>query len=657
MLLLTLISPGVMAKSDFLEMDLEDLLNLKITGADLEEETLLSVPSIVTVFSQQEIENLGLDYLFELARLVPGFQVNRGGETSYNYAMGAMGRRFNSTSREIALVVDGRLIENPRSPGAHGALPLFPLANIERVEFITGPGSAIYGSGAFTAIINIISRQGQKDVAAVVGNYGKSSLVAHWSETVAAWTADVFVRANQDDGVNYELWNGQSTNDPREELVVDMAVTNQKTSVRFLSSNLQAENYYLLETLQNGFNRDRTNFYDMDIHHQWNMSAAWKLNFGLHYTRHTQNNDLSLLPQGALRAVSLPTSDAALLGRSELKANKSVVSLASDWSMDKTSSLQMGAEYALARLFTGRLLSNYDLYDVLQRRQTVDYDVDLIFPSVVELPIERAYVAVYAQWIKELSDKNRLVIGGRLDDYEFVGEYFSPRLAWIHQWDQANSFKFMYGESFRAPTFSETQFVNNPFILGAPDLKHEIVKTWSAVWMNVFELNQFSFSAFTSRYENPIVVGFIGNMTTYVNGEDQYGDGVMLDFTRALNAQWTIKSSVTYFAHVPFNSLSEADNLASLILNYHTGKWNINLSGNYQGTRLYWNSPTTQTKLKATRLANANISYDINAAVKLSFSAKNLGGVQYMSAPAGKQLPEGIPNRGMETSATLEWQW
>lgn len=148
--------PGmVSAQEDYLAMDLEQLLQVNVTGSTLRDESLKTVPSVVTVFTRQQLDTLGLDYLHELMRLVPGFQVNRSADNPLNYTFSASGRRLGSRAREVVLVVDGRIYVDPRSSGADSGLSLFPLANIERIEVIQGPGSAFYGSGAFTGVIKL----------------------------------------------------------------------------------------------------------------------------------------------------------------------------------------------------------------------------------------------------------------------------------------------------------------------------------------------------------------------------------------------------------------------------------------------------------------------------------------------------------------------
>ena len=142
---------------ELFSMSLEELLQIKVTGSTLTQENLLSVPAAVTVFSYDEIKRMGLDYLDELANLVPGFQSYRSAQSPLENPISSRGRLNSLEAPEILVMVDGQRVDGPRSNGTTVADPKYTLAYIERVEFIRGPGSAVYGSNAMMGVINIIT--------------------------------------------------------------------------------------------------------------------------------------------------------------------------------------------------------------------------------------------------------------------------------------------------------------------------------------------------------------------------------------------------------------------------------------------------------------------------------------------------------------------
>ncbi len=141
-------------------MSLEDLLKVKVRGSTLTDESIRDVPGAVSVFTHDQIQRMGFDYLHELLNLVPGYQSQRTGNFTQNYAYSSRGRRNETQAKEILVIMDGRTLNDSRTSSANMTLPLILLEQIERVEIIRGPGSAIYGSSAFTGVINIVTRRG-----------------------------------------------------------------------------------------------------------------------------------------------------------------------------------------------------------------------------------------------------------------------------------------------------------------------------------------------------------------------------------------------------------------------------------------------------------------------------------------------------------------
>ena len=103
LLMAPLIASSNVFSSDYFELSLDELLQVRITGSTLRDESYKTVPSPVTVFERKEIDNLGVDYLYELINLVPGYQFNRNADSPSGYTMSSRGRRNSSEAREILL--------------------------------------------------------------------------------------------------------------------------------------------------------------------------------------------------------------------------------------------------------------------------------------------------------------------------------------------------------------------------------------------------------------------------------------------------------------------------------------------------------------------------------------------------------------------------
>jgi len=108
----------------------------------------------ISVITQEDIQRAGQSTLLELLRTQPGieFAANGGaGTTTSLYIRGA------SKSHTLVLI-DGMRINSATT--GETALSKIPLGQIERIEILRGPGSALYGSEAIGGVIQIFTKSG-----------------------------------------------------------------------------------------------------------------------------------------------------------------------------------------------------------------------------------------------------------------------------------------------------------------------------------------------------------------------------------------------------------------------------------------------------------------------------------------------------------------
>ena len=125
-------------------------------------------PGIVSVITAQEIQSIGARDFMDVMRLVPGFDF----ASDVDFAVGPTIRGNWAMEGKLLLMVDGvkynELLYQNLFFGNH-----LPVDQIERVEVIRGPGSAIYGGTAEYGVINIITKgaAGLNGIS-VNGSYG-----------------------------------------------------------------------------------------------------------------------------------------------------------------------------------------------------------------------------------------------------------------------------------------------------------------------------------------------------------------------------------------------------------------------------------------------------------------------------------------------------
>lgn len=137
--------------------ELERLLTVPVYGAAKYAQTTAEATAAVTVLTSGDIASFGWRTLAEVLNGVRGvhFRHDRG----YDY-VGVRGlSRPGDYSSRVLLLIDGvRSNDNIYDAALLGREFGLDVGLIDRVEYIAGPGSALYGSNAVFGVVNIITR-------------------------------------------------------------------------------------------------------------------------------------------------------------------------------------------------------------------------------------------------------------------------------------------------------------------------------------------------------------------------------------------------------------------------------------------------------------------------------------------------------------------
>ena len=141
---------------DLARLSLEELSMIEVTSVSRRPEALADAAAAIFVISAEDIHRSGATSLPEVLRLAPNLNVQR--VNSVDYAISARGFNGYETSNKLLVLVDGRSIYSTLSSGVFWDAREVMLQDIERIEVISGPGGALYGSNAMNGVINIITR-------------------------------------------------------------------------------------------------------------------------------------------------------------------------------------------------------------------------------------------------------------------------------------------------------------------------------------------------------------------------------------------------------------------------------------------------------------------------------------------------------------------
>ncbi len=233
-LFLLVLLPGIPAaaqEEDLFEDEFELLKEEEIVyAASKHEQDIAESPSAVTVITREQIENTHCTDLICLLRQVPEMDVRR---VFPMYA--AVGGRAltGELGDKILVLVDGR--EENHDVFGMAYWQIFPvhLQEIERVEVIRGPGSALYGANAHSGVISITTRKTGDNLAEAYlggGEHDRNSLFLRINRRFGDWSAQA--SASLDTQGHWRVQDEREREILRARLRVDHQVGDSATSLQ-----------------------------------------------------------------------------------------------------------------------------------------------------------------------------------------------------------------------------------------------------------------------------------------------------------------------------------------------------------------------------------------------------------------------------------------
>lgn len=171
---------------DFVQMSLEDLVNIEITSVSRSPERILDAPAAITVITNEDIRRSGATSIPEALRLADNLNVAQ--KNSHDWAISARG--FNTDlANKMLVMIDGRTIYSPLFSGVFWDRQDYLLEDIDRIEVISGPGGTLWGANAVNGVINIITKSSKDTQGAYfetgIGNELKNATAVRYGGQIA----------------------------------------------------------------------------------------------------------------------------------------------------------------------------------------------------------------------------------------------------------------------------------------------------------------------------------------------------------------------------------------------------------------------------------------------------------------------------------------
>ena len=528
---------------ELFELDLDSLRNVKVITAGRRAQAIDEAPGAVTVFTREEMDALGVRTLDELLNFVPGMRSYTfvGPDTSGKTVIESRGV-YEPYGHMMLLLLDGQRLSAAYNGNFTGANRWLSLTPIERVEIIRGPGSALYGGNAMTAVINLISSRDQARQLAVLetGGFGhQRAAVQTGGGQNQAWHWRAWLEWQRDDGDDYHnafdpLQRDDHTQDPRRGKDALLSLGHRDLELQVRHHWRRSEDFYLLGRLADDLNFSETEQNNARLswrlgdpeQHQLTVALAW---LEAHWQGLTR-----LAPNGVP-----PYLNGDFIGGPALKHREWQGSADALWQLDDRNIINYGLAWERATIPRSAAYGNYDTLTGawLGAVQLQDDDAHRIVADE-----DRRLHGGYLQWDHRFSPTLRAVLGARFDKYDPGDQALTPRLSLLWQRDERNSLELQYAEAYRPPSQADQFIRETPVVAASSGLDPIRSQTLETSWQYRDEQFDSEVTLYALRIKD-----LIGRLPL-ADGRVQAGNsgeletrGIEWHLRQQLNEQWLLR--------------------------------------------------------------------------------------------------------------------
>jgi len=593
-----------------LKLDIQELAEVKIISATKTLTNISEVPATVEVIESETIKQNGYLTLEDALSSLPGFQFrNILGFNSYIFQRG-----IPNQNNLTLLLVDGIEINELNSGGFYAG-GQFNLDDIERIEVIYGPASALYGTNAVSGVINILTKEPTNDtgihVSAAIGSFktykGNGSYSYYNEERKFGLRFSAMVKSSEKGNLRGaegdDNWSSSMDNFEHD-YSFQMKGLYQEFKFGFLYQNKQASrttNYKSTGTKYLDKNSLwNIGFFNAYLKHSYDISQSLNLNTTLAYRNSTVYDNTV--------AYVTDTSQVGYYRPSRLASGEMILSY---------------TPLSSTKIIAGALVENESLAD--DYSITYSASANQLPPTPPAPRMDNVnLLSLYTQAQITFLTSINFYVGGRYDNSSNYGEVVTPRLGIVYNQEKL-TLKLLYSEAFRAP--KPWDFTSG---LGNPSLQSERMNSFEV--SGGYSLSNYvkcQLSLYKNELENLITQQNVGSNYRWINRGNVKTEGVEV----SINYQ---KGVLKSFANYTFNY--SVDDKGALLpeVAKHSGNIGItynpfnefllSLRGKYIGERLNPKiiSATGNAVINDALVLFLSASYKLFDKTRLSLTVNNL---------------------------------
>ncbi|MFC2091347.1 TonB-dependent receptor plug domain-containing protein [Elusimicrobiota bacterium] len=504
------------------------------------EQPITEVPAAVTVINRNEIDNMASQEYVDIFRRVSGLDMFV--KTYSDQDLSIRGFAYDEAPKTLILI-DGHKINSPYHHGMNWPQLPFSMDNVQRVEIIKGPVSALYGTDAFAGLINFITIPVEDRTNLLRIGYGEDGYQHINSRTVI-----------KKDPVNFSITVGKhmpekegikDTDDYDNLLdwqIMDVATKDQIIIDGNYIANSQKRLDYSLRyaKTQGGYNSSPDS------------AGAQKRMFNEHYYAFARYES-PLFMDGKFNSIFTYAY--------EYRHNLVKVNGETQWSPMTFETEDIYVTKPVEYTFINQVTKPYGNHLLIGG---VEYGLKgmeaTYFTLVSDNTYEESLLSFYLQDKVDVSDKLEAVLGGRYDKYELADDaIISPKGSVVYKASDDSSVFLSVGGAFREPMHVEKWYWVAGFS-GNPEIKPETIISYEAGFKKNTDKLNMQIAGFYEMIED--MIGYaVGDVPSMPGTQSLHFDNVANGYAYGgeVDLKYQVNDKLSSFLNYSYQAFFDDD--------------------------------------------------------------------------------------------------
>jgi len=484
LIIVILLFPQAFAIADdyeeFLELDLESLMNIEVVTASRRVQKISEAPNAMYVITAEDIKRSGAVDLADLFRMVPGVDVVNVHGNTYGVSARGLSERF---SQRMLVMIDGRSIYTTFFGGVFWENDQIFLEDIKQIEVIRGPGATMWGANALNGVINIITKDPEEDQGFLVtGRAGTK----RYRENVTRYSDSFSDRLSFSLTAGYREDEGtRGVNDYRRVPKITGRVKykfTENTNLHFFAGVNQSEVGFDLSLYTPSMDvRVRSNYQVLRLEHQ--LSETSQLQFQLYHDYFEVHSDKTFFID------------------------------------DRNINIEIQHSFALGKRHRFIWGGNY---------RTTEDTSNFLYPETDHNDL----MGFFLQDELKILDNLTFIFGIKYEENSFTGGDWSPRGCLLYTPRPGHHFRFALSRAYRTPSFASDR-MRVVQTLPAP-----LPPVPLGVALGNHRLDPEEMTAYELGYRTTLFKKIGLNVELYYNEIDRLSEIVITRLTWPLQARW-----------------------------------------------------------------------------------------------------------------------